>query len=219
MEYLIYIAALIICFFTLFVLCRHDFVLLRQNISLSQIFDALFVSLIASFLLGRALFMVNSLSSELLSIVRFLHVVKFPGIELYGIFLGTFLSLFIIFMKKKGLYRIYDIFTLSFFPLALVSLLLQKSVYSFFLFPVVILIISVILFIFFLTSHNKYILRDGSISVLFVIILSVISFFTDYSNKVNHTIIFNLSLLQLLSLIVIPISIGVFILNQRKKHS
>jgi len=219
MEFVIYPTVLFVCFFILYILCRHDFVLLRQNISLSQIFDALFISLISSFLLGRAFFMVNSLSSDLLSLLRFFHIVKFPGIALGGVFIGVYLSLSIIFMKKKGLLRILDIFTISFSPLLLANLLMLHAINASIVFLILTIVVSFFVFVFFLSSHNKYILRDGSVTILYIILLALATFIIDQIGDTDKKLIYNFSLLQVMSIVEIPIGIIFFVLNQKRKNS
>ena len=121
MEVVIFLICIFISSFLLFVFSRHDFVLLRQNISLAQIFDLAIFVVIFAFLGGRIFFILNNFDVQLLHVLRFFHVLKFPGISSLGFALGGALTVVIFFGKKKAVGRILDIFSISFFPLYLFS--------------------------------------------------------------------------------------------------
>ncbi len=218
MTILIYILAIFLCLFLLYILSKSDFVLLRQNISLSEIFDALFIIFICAFLVGRAFNMIDRLESNLLSILRFFHIFKYPGISLLGLFLGGGASLYLIFMKKKGAGRISDIVSISFFPLFAVNLFFEKYPPALFFLPYILFFISILFFIFLLTSHNKYTLRDGSISLIFILLLVLTTFVFEYFSRAT-TVFLSLSFLQIVSLVATPCSLFALAVNQRKKNS
>ncbi len=214
----IYVLVIFSCLFILYILSKSDFVLLRQNISLSEIFDALFITFICSFLIGRAFNMIDHFESNLLSILRFFHIFKYPGISLLGLFLGGGLSLYLIFMKKKGASRISDIFAISFFPLFAVNLFFEKYGPALFFLPYILFFISILFFIFLLSSHNKYMLRDGSISLIFILLLAFTTFIFEYFSK-SPGVFLSLSFLQIVSLVAVPCVLFALITNQRRKNS
>ncbi|HVZ12676.1 MAG TPA: hypothetical protein VG965_06635 [Patescibacteria group bacterium] len=217
MEIVIYIIVTFFCCFLLYYFSKQDFVLLRQNISLSQIFDALSVSTLSAFLMGRALYVVNNLKSDLLSFLRFFHIWKYPGISMFGFLGGGGLCLFLIFAKKKGLSRICDIFTISFFPLFAVSIFFEKYMHGLIFLPILMFIVAVAFFIFFLRSHHKYILRDGSISLIFLLLLALETIASQYFSGVKNSIFMSLSILEMLCIIIVPASLVGLVINQRKK--
>lgn len=217
-EIIFYSATVIICLFILYSTSKSDFVLLRQNISLSQIFDAAIVSGISAFLLGRVIFMVDNFKTDLLSFIRFFHIIKFPGLAIFGILLGGLMSVFLIFMKKKGAGRICDIFTISFFPLFIVSLLFE-SFGSLVYVQVLLTILSIVVLVYMISSHNKYILRDGSIALLFITWICIVTFANELLSNSENYVISPFTVVSILCLIFIPISFISFLINQRKKNS
>lgn len=218
MEIAILFLTLIICFFLLYIFSKTDFVLIRQNISLSQVFDAAGVSLIAALLMSRVIFVVNNFRTELLSILRFFHLARFPGLSFFGFILGGGLCLYLIFMKKKNVSRIMDIFAISFMPLVAVSTLVD-SFKAFQFVPYLFFFICVFIFIFFIQSHKKYTLKDGSISLIFLLLVCCQTLIYQYAGFAKNAVIFNFSILFIVSAISIPVILVELFLNQRKKNS
>lgn len=217
MEFILLFLVLIGCFFLLYILCRQDFVLLRQNISLAQILDSAIISIVFAFITARLLFLINNLEMSLLHVIRFFHFIKFPGVSPLGFFLGTAFSLWVIFRKRKGIFRVFDIFAISFLPLYLFSLVIKKypGVYALIL-PIFLAAVVLGLFIFFIKSHYKYIMRDGSISIIILLLISLDSLFYDYINPDKFAVLLDLSIGQILGIILVSGSIIFLFINQRK---
>lgn len=217
MEFILLIPVLIACYFLLYILAKQDFVLLRQNISLAQILDTAIIAIVAAFITGRLLFLVNNLELSLLQGVRFLHFIKFPGISPLGFFLGGIFALWFFLRRKKGILRIFDIFSISFFPFYSFSLILKSYLQkSAFIFLIAAIVLPLIFFVFSLKSHYKYMMRDGSISLITLLIISIDTLFYEYINPDKYIILFDLSVSQILSIILISSSIVFLFLNQRK---
>src|SRR3989344_6655980 len=157
MEVVIFLICIFISSFLLFVFSRHDFVLLRQNISLAQIFDLAIFVVVFAFLGGRIFFILNNFDVQLLHVLRFFHVLKFPGISSLGFALGGALAVVIFFGKKKAVGRILDIFSIAFFPLYIFSIVSVKYQTNLIFVPIIFTVLSILLFAFFVKSHNKYI--------------------------------------------------------------
>ena len=196
-------------------LSRNDFVLLRQNIAASQIFDTVFISLVSSFLFGRAFYMIDNFKIDLIGILPFFHIIKYPGLSIFGIFFGGALCFYLIFMKKKGLGRIADILSISFLPLYAVSLFFEKYGIFYFL-PFILFGLCVLLFILFLQFHYKYLFRDGSISLLFIIFICATTLAAQYMGNAKG-VIFTLPFIAVFSIILLVGAFVLFVLNQRKK--
>jgi len=217
MEFVFIIVAFVVCFFLLYILCRQDFVLLRQNISLSQILDTAAIAITFAFITGRLLFLINNSELSLLHIIRFFHFVKFPGISPLGFFVGGVFALWFLMRDKKGILRIFDIFSISFLPFYLLSLILRSYPPQIAIFlPAIATIFLLALFIFFLKSHYMYILRDGSISLMLLLIVSIDTLLYEYLNMDRFIILFDLSPGQLLGIIFAASSIVFLFINQRK---
>ena len=218
MELFAYLLIIPICFFILYILSRNDFVLLRQNISASQILDTLFLSLVSSFLFGRAFYMVNNFKIELLDLLPFFHVIRYPGLSIFGIFFGGAVCLYLIYLKKKGFGRIADIYAVSFFPLFIISLLFENYAKVLYV-PIILIVLSLILFVTFIRFHYKYILRDGSVAICFLLFVCITTVISQMFSNAGNAILFNLSILALLSLILIPFGLILLLINQRRKTS
>lgn len=205
---------LVLSFFILFILSKRDFVLLRKNISVSLIFDNIFIALLVSFIIGRLLFILESSQFSLIAPLRFIHVLRLPGFSILGFFIGGFFAVSFLFRKTKATFRIYDIFSLSFFPLFTVSLFSVKIAFGQITIPILFLL-SVILFIFLLKSHVAYRLKDGSVSALFILFVSVFSFVINL-NLHTKPFIAVFTLVQWISIFTAFFSIAFYFLNQNK---
>lgn len=219
MVILIFTIAFVLSFFILYMLSKHDFVLLRQNISLSQVFDAAAISLISAFLMSRVLFVVNNFKTELLSFLRFFHIAKYPGLSFFGFIAGGALCIYLIFMRRKGLGRIADIFSISFFPLFAASILVESIKGQFYYLPYALFFVSLLIFAFFVRSHQKYILKDGSVALIFMLLTCIQTAAYQYFLASKSAVILTFSTLFIISVVAaFPILIELF-LNQRKKKS
>ncbi len=218
MYFIFFAVVIVICVFILFILSRQDFVLLRQNISLAQIFDSLVFALIIALVTGRIFYIINNFDFELVHIIRFFHLLKFPGISTLGFFLGGTVSLAFLFRKKKGLARIYDIFTISFLPVYSFALITKGYPNVFFFLPPILLLFLIFIFAFFIISHNKYFLRDGSVGIIFILILCLENFFLQFINLDRGNFFMSLSFSQLLSVPISGISLLLLFLNQKRVY-
>ncbi|MDO8269824.1 MAG: hypothetical protein Q7T54_04100, partial [Candidatus Levybacteria bacterium] len=80
---LLYLLCIFLSLFILYAVSRHDFVLLRQSISLRQVYDNVFLSLFAFFLASRIGFAVHSQSLDLLNPLKFFYLSNYWGILPY----------------------------------------------------------------------------------------------------------------------------------------
>lgn len=169
------IVSLVICLFILFLLAKNDFVLVRKNISLKQVFDSVFISFLGFLLVGRLWFVMLNKQFYLFSPIRFVHIVRFPGIGLVGGLIGFYIAAYIYFRKKKTIARVFDIFSLSLMPLILYMLLfLPFSFYQFWI-KLGITVLFVFLFCLFLYFHKHYTVKDGTITIFLSLIISLLN--------------------------------------------
>ena len=119
MYLLFYILGIFLSLFILYAVSRHDFVLLRQSISLRQVYDNVFISLFVFFVLSRIAFSFYIESLQILNPLRFFYLTKYWGIVPYIGFAGMILALLLLFKKKKNKLRIIDIYLMSFSPIIL----------------------------------------------------------------------------------------------------
>lgn len=209
------IPILAVCFFSLYVLSKHDFVLIRKNVSVKTVFDLSFLSIIVAFLIGRLFFIMNDGRRELLNPIQFFHVFRFPGVSVFGFFLGGAISVWFLFRKTKALYRIYDIFTISFLPLFLFHLSFRSYPVFSYLVSTLILVIGLLFWMFIIRSHQKYTFKDGTISYLVTSLIAFDAFFYSFLTP-RKTLVLNLSILQLVSAILLIFAVFMLWANQKR---
>lgn len=215
MQFILFLLFFLVCIFTLYVLSKNDFVLLRQNISLPQIFDLAIVTFIFSFVSSRLLYIIDTWNFSLFHPIKFFHLVKFPGFSPLGFFAGGAICLFILSYRKKGLGRIYDIFAIAFLPIYSFSLITRDFPKGLFLLPTIFFIIVFLIFITFIKWHQKYNLKDGSIAIILLILLTLDSSILQSLSINKHNLFSNFSFVQLFSAPLFFISILALILNQK----
>lgn len=209
MEILLFLITVIICIFVLYVLSKQDFVLLRQNISLSEVFNLAILAALFGFFFARLFFIVTSSRFDLLFPLKFFHLLKFPGFSILGFFLGSAIYLFLALRKKKGLGRIYDIFAISFMPAYIFALFFRTFNVQSFVFPILLSLLMMGILIFFIRSHYKYLLRDGSLSFIFLFILSL--------DELVFQLPFIFSTTQIITIFLILVSLSGLYATERKK--
>lgn len=218
MEILIAPIFIFISFFILFSLSRHDFVLIRQNISLAQVFDLALISIFFAFIVGRLLFVLNNFDLDLLHLVKFFYFIKFPGTSTLGFFIGGALSILFFLKKRKSIKRIFDIFILSFLPIYSFNIIFRNYPSSIIVIPLVLFILSWVVFFVLLDIHNKYKMKDGDISILTFIVLGLDSFILQIYSPDAYRIFFGMSLLQIISIFVVLISVSLIVIKRKLKH-
>lgn len=175
MIMLLYIIAVFASLFILYAVSRHDFVLLRQSISLRQVFDNAFLTLFVFFLVSRFFYALYVHNIMLLNPLRFLYLTKYWGVLPYAGVGGAILALIFLFRKKKNKLRILDIYFISFSPIILLDILLRGNHGIHLLLKIVSLIVLVSFYGWFIKIHNKFTTKDGFITFLTIITYSLVS--------------------------------------------
>src|SRR5258706_13282955 len=85
----------ILFLFCTYVLSREDFILLRKNISLEQVFNTIFISLPATFLASRVGYVFLNPRMHFLNPFIFLLIPYFPALSLIAAIIATLLFLYI----------------------------------------------------------------------------------------------------------------------------
>lgn len=172
---LLYAACFFIGLFILYAVSRHDFVLLRQSISLRQVYDNVFIGLLVFFLVSRVGFAFYTMSFDLLNPLRFFYLTKYWGILPYAGLIGMVITLLILFRKKKNKLRILDIYLLSFTPVILLDVVLRSNTSIVLLVKVISLMVLVVFYGWFIKIHNKYTTKDGFITCMTIITYTLVS--------------------------------------------
>lgn len=198
MIVIFYLIAVFISLFILYAVSRHDFVLLRQSISLRQVFDNAFLLLIFFFIFGRVFYAFYAYNLQMLNPLRFLYLTKYWGMLPYAGFAGLFLSLLFFYRKKKNKLRILDIYFISFSPLILLDVLLQNNMGILVLIKLVSVIVLLLFYGWFIKIHNKFTTKDGFITFMTIITYSLVSLafsFGHYGIFSPRYLVFNAALL------------------------
>lgn len=189
---------LIFCFFVflyvLYTLSHDDFVVLRSNASVDKIFNVAFLSAILSLLTARFFYVFLNPKPLFLNPLGFLLFPYFPGLSLMGALVGGFLvSFFLLKNSNFPVGRILDFFSISFlvsFPFGFLGafILSQEKISAPFYFSMVLYLLVLFIFLkFILPSSLKSRLKDGSLSLLFVIIFSVVYIFSNLMFEISLT--------------------------------
>lgn len=198
---IVIVVCLFFSFFTLYVLSREDFVFLRKNISVENIFDVAILTAIFSLVFSRLFFVIDNFSFFYLNPLVFFLIPYFPGLSLFGAIVGYVLSALIITKQKKyprG--RFVDFFSIAFLsvlPLGYAGFLLVGSKGSI-VFSILPIVYYSILFIFYwkilLPRFMQGQIKDGMLGILFLmnyslftVLLSVIQALKEKTPPITFT--------------------------------
>lgn len=175
MILLIFVFGIFLSLFILYAVSRHDFVLLRQSISLRQVYDNAFISLIIFFLTSRIFFALYSHTFQILNPLRFFYLTKYWGILPYAGFAGLITTIFFLFRKKKNKLRILDIYLISFSPVILLDVILKSNHGIQLAIKIVSVIVLLAFYSWFVKIHNKFTTKDGFLTFMIIITYSLVS--------------------------------------------
>ncbi len=214
-EFTLIIIALIFSMFLLFNLAKNDFVLLRKNVSLHELFDAAILSMAVGLLFARIFFVIDMQEYSWFHPFRFFHLVKVPGLSLYGFFVGVIPALYLLLRRKKVLHRVYDILFISLLPLFVVTLVTRSyslGVPSLFV-QIGLAVAAIAIIGIFTTFFHNYTLRDGSLALIIFMLLSVDLLLKGFLDS-HQDLLFMLSLSQIFSVVLFIVSVALLMQNQ-----
>jgi hypothetical protein len=172
--------------YTLHIISKDDFIIIRKDIPMENIFNTAFLVSIVALFFARFSYVIFNPSHALATFLGFLALPYFPGLYLAGGVLGGsfFLALYTSY-KKLPVGRFFDFFILSFsvtFPFgSLGNALLsgRNNLYFSGLIFFIYLALSIIFLKLVFPYTQKNVLKEGSLGILYLISLSVVSFFTN----------------------------------------
>ena len=172
---LLYILFIFLSLFILYAVSRHDFVLLRQSISLRTVYDNVFISLFVFFFFSRVGFAFYKQSLEILNPLKFFYLTKYWGLTPYIGFVGIILAVLFLFRKKKNKLRILDIYFISFSPIILLDVLSRGNGNILILIKTISLIVLIGFYGWFIKIHNKFTTKDGFITTMTILTYTLVS--------------------------------------------
>lgn len=184
---MIIVLILIICFsiylYNLFYFSHEDFLIIRKDIAMGKIFNLVFLTGFIALLSARIGFVIFNPSALYLNIIGFIAIPYFPGLSLIGGIVGGMIFAAIYSkVKKLPIGKIIDLLTISLlgvlpigFLLVFISTLGRTNL-SFNILFFASLIISVIFIKIIYRFCENGELKDGSFSMIFLSIISLIYF-------------------------------------------
>lgn len=222
--YLLLVPIFFVFLFCLYVLSHDDFVFLRKNISLEQIFNIALLSIAAGFFGARFVYVTSHFNPQFLNPLVFLLFPYFPGLSLTGGVLSSIL--FIVFYSirhKISTGRLLDFVSCS----ALISIAFGFFLFTFFDFfakkhteilnitiAFMYIILSFVFLVYLLPKLRSGELQEGSIGLLFLLSFSLISFIIEIIHKTNKVVVF-LSIEGIISIVIFLISLVLFIKQEK----
>lgn len=182
---LLFVALFFVFLFFLYCLSNEDFVFLRRNVNLEQVFNLAFMSAFASIFAARLLFVLLNFEQKFLNPFVFVLFPYHPGLLLSGGVFGGLLFVFFYSLRKKlPAQRLFDFFSVSllftlavsFVGLTTWAALLKKSLSIATLPPLFYTILSVVFLLVLLPLHRRNDIADGSLGLVFLLGFSSISF-------------------------------------------
>ena len=209
----LYLAGVFISLFILYGVSRHDFVLLRQSISLRTVFDNAFITIFTFFFVSRIGFILTSGNYDLFNPLKILYLTRYWGILPFAGILATILSILILFRKKKNKLRILDIYFISFTPLIVLDVLLKSNSIVMLAIKLVSLLVLISFYGWFIKIHNRFSTKDGFITGMTVLTYSMVTLafsIAQYGIYSTQFLAFNI----LLALSILSSSIFMFLVQK-----
>jgi Prolipoprotein diacylglyceryl transferase len=179
----ILLLCLLFFLYGVFVYAKDNFILLRKNITLEQLFNISFVNFFLSILISRFVYVLEHINRQYLNPLVLVLFPYFPGLSFAGGLLSSLLILFYFTRKKKmPFWTILDIFSLALslavsfgmFFILIVECILTKKL----LLPLLVTtIITMILFSLLSILFGKSKLKDGSVGFLSYALLAITQLF------------------------------------------
>ncbi|MBP9719006.1 MAG: prolipoprotein diacylglyceryl transferase [Candidatus Levybacteria bacterium] len=191
MQYFIFL--LLVCFiiflFTLFVLCRDDFVLFKKNVDMEKVFNVAFLVGLVGLFFSRVVYVILFFKPLFLHPLVFFLFPYFPGLSLPGGLLGGSLALlFFLKGKKYPEGRLFDFFILS----ATIAIIIGEIVMSIVLYvgtkqlAIAYIVDAVVLFLIFLFTFRvfkKHTLKEGGVGLFLMMLMSLLYIGTAFLQK------------------------------------
>lgn len=213
------IFGLFIYLLCLFLLGRDDFVILRKNISMEQIFNVAFISAFVGLFVARVFYVVFNFDQRFLHPFAFFLFPYFPGLSLAGGVLGgTAFVLGYCIVRKLPARRLFDIFSLSFFctlPFGFLAnfLTLIFAKKNFVYLNLIILVLFLGLFVFLVKVFLLGKLKDGSVGLLSLLSFSAVFLIANITGK--GRISFEFSLENIILTLLFLISLLLFVKQEK----
>lgn len=184
-----FIIVLLICLFVflycVYLLANDDFIFLRRDVTMERVFNLVFLGVLSSLFFARLFHGLFHARDILANPLVFLLFPYFPGLSLLGAVLGigVFFGFLKRWKKELPLGRLADVFSIAFLvalPIGFVGYFMFAEVGFFINRALGLVIAYLVLFVVFLRFLLPRLLKDkikeGTITFIFLIFFSIISF-------------------------------------------
>lgn len=196
----LYLIAVFISLFILYGVGRHDFVLIRQSISLRNVFDKAFIALFIFFITSRIFYILQHSVYDFFSPLKFLYLTRHWGLLPYAGIIFAIITIFFLFRKKKNKLRILDIYLISLTPIAILDILLWGNGGILLAIKSVAVIVLLFFYGWFIAIHNKFTTKDGFITGMIVVTYTLTTLALSVAQNgvyIQKYLFFNLSLITI----------------------
>ena len=180
--------------FTLYCLSYDDFILFRKHLTPERMFNMAFIVAFVSIFFARVFYVLFHFSSGFLNPLVFFLFPYFPGLSVAGGIIGGVLFLvFYCYGQKLPTERIFDFFAFSLFsavPFALFILVITNKKIQISALAWGVIFFSIILFLSLLHIFKKQFLKEGSLGLLSLLGISLITFLFGFFGKTEQIIFF-----------------------------
>lgn len=187
--FIILIVCAVLFLYRLYHLANDDFFLAKKNINIDDVFNIALISSAISLFFARLFYVILNPDPVFRSILGFLLFPYFPGLSLTGGLMGGIIAVLLICRYKKfPAARIFDFFALSFIfilPIGLTGyfLLAQEFTTGGLVKLIIYVVVLFIANIYLYPKAHALEIKDGTISILFLIIFSSASLL---GNAINN---------------------------------
>lgn len=193
-ELIVIAICFIVFLFTLYTLSREDFVFLRKNVTIENIFNVAFIAAFFTMLFARLGYVLLHFDMSYLNPLVFFLIPYFPGLSLLGGVIGGVVTILLLTKKKKyprG--RFVDFFAYSFLsilPIGYAGYIATGQTGSIYYSVVPIIYYSILFFFFMRMLLPRFLqgqMRDGMLGLLILmnysLFTSVLSVIKAYNEK------------------------------------
>lgn len=222
MNYLVGIICFLIFLYSLYILVKDDYVLIRKNLSLDQIFDFAIGGIIIGFIIAKILTVIFNLQIDKNIFIQFYSFNKFD-LSLTSFVFGCLISFYLIGKRRKfPIGRLFDFLTLAFISSLPVGYLIsvfivnKNEIIYYFALGIIYIVLH---FIFWRYIYLKMVsakIKEGTICSLFFLVFSVVTFTADLVNNIILTSLKFDSDYILLACIFI-VSLYYLLINERRR--
>lgn len=221
--------ALVVCFFTflftLYGLSKDDFILLRKNISMDQVFNISIIAMIVGLFFARALYVANHFTVSFLNPLVFLALPYFPGISIVGGVIGfVVFILYFASVQKVPTQRLFDFSTVSLLVAMGAGYVLQIALHLIrkkplplleYITPLVLLVLTLVFFFLLLPRYRRGEMKDAHLGLVFLACFFASTLLTDILENGKKLLIV-MGVEGLLSLGILIFALSLLLKKERK---